>query len=481
MKLPRVAPHRSGSMDITPRPLDIIATKLTQNSLSEFKIGFEDGEFHSTSDVQRLIHIIQDKYFRRLAADKASCLRSIRIGWKLPKFAIGPVLEQIIPMLLQYPANVELLQLNLNSWVQPPVVERLISWYTLKTVELGSLRIQTCGVSLKEDGSRRRRKTDRVFSGLPRKRSVSPDAVMEIEFSSDDGETIKGDETILRVIPFLPSSLETLHLVDCNLSVDNIAPVIRILRKRRNLRCLSLRLNRRLCVDGWMDDLLEKLPLLKELDLSICDLGVVDGMNLANSLIAHPNTRLTRLSVAGNCRLDESMETIFHACVKSGTTELECSHCEVTAKLQGILFDLMATHKPCLMRSVKLQGARIINIPALVRCIEQNESLECLLFNNPRDPNRISPQSLALLLTAIRKNFYLSEFEVDLPYRVDEDVMKELKYWLTFNGCGRSILMNDPRRNWPDVIAAVDGMGDIDTLHSFIRMGIEQSRIYEVA
>ena len=284
---------------------------------------------------------------------------------------------------------------------------------------------------------------------------------------------------MLQALPYISPSITTLKLVDCDLTAAHMPDLISILRKKRNLRCLSLRHNRYLFVDSWLEELLEKMPFLKALDLSICDLNPVDGLSLAGALKAHPETGLESLSIAGNYRLGESISEIVNACILSGLQELECSYCDISDRVQETVFQLLATKKPCSLRSLKMQAVRVLNVPAVIRCIENNESLERLILHHPREPNGVSSQSLNLILGAIRRNHYLMDFQIDLPWKVDETVVKELEHWLTLNRCGRSILVKDPRRTWPIVLAAVNSLGDIDSLHWILRSGVEQFRMCE--
>jgi hypothetical protein len=97
--------------------MDILLAKFASNTLTEFKLGFEEGEFRSKGDVQTLIEVLQDQYLHKLSITKHLCLKSIQIGWRLPRYAVGPILQQVIPTLLQLPAKVEHLQLTLDAWV----------------------------------------------------------------------------------------------------------------------------------------------------------------------------------------------------------------------------------------------------------------------------------------------------------------------------------------------------------------------------
>ncbi len=449
--------------------LQMIQRRLARNALSEFKIGFDAGEFRSKRDVQSLINTIQDQYLRKLAVDKISFLESIRVGWKLPRFAMGPVLQQVVPMLLQQPAKVQHLQLMINSWVPLPTIERLVSWNTLETLDLRSLKIRTRIVSEPRPGNRGCRNSE--AQTFP-----STSAIVSTTRSepSMDGDYVIADDSVLAVLPYLSPTIKTLKLVDCDLQAHDILDLVRMLRKKRHIQSLSLRHNRRLFMNGWERDLLAKLPFLKVLDLSICDLDPVDGWRLAAALKENTSSNLESLSVAGNYRLHESVPDLVEACAIQGIIELDCSFCDVQNKYQQQVFEVLATIQPCSIRSLKMQSIRIKNIAPLIQCIAQNTSLERLILNHPREPIELSTKSVDEILVAIRNNYYLTVFRVDTAWDQDPKVLEEMEYWMTLNRCGRSILVHDRSKYWPNVLANVGNLHDIDTLYWILRNGVEQ-------
>lgn len=489
MKLPLIPQHKSKASEEKVGPLHIIQRKLAQNALTEFKIGFENGEFRSTRDVQSLINTIKDQYLHKLSMDKISCLESIRIGWKLPRFALGPVLQQVVPMLLQQPAQVQHLQLMINSWVPLPTIERLVSWHTLETLDLQSLRIRTRSVSdprPHEHGHGhghaagallRHHYHHRHRASSPASYSVSSTAKTD---TPDDGfitrkSSSSPDESVLAALPHLSPSIKTLKLVDCGLQVQDMDELIRCLRKKRHVQSLSLRHNRRLFMNGWEQELLEKLPFLKVLDLSICDLDPVDGFRLAAAMNRHSQqSRLQSLSVAGNYRIHEAIPKLMEACNNVGVMEMDCSFCDVQNKCQQEVFHYLATAEPCSIRSLKMQAVRMKNLAPLIQCLEQNTSLERLILNHPREPYEIASQGMSQILRAVRDNYYLKVFRVDPPWDVSPKVLEEIEYWMALNRCGRSILVHDSTKYWPLVLANTARLNDIDTFYWMLRNGAEQ-------
>jgi hypothetical protein len=478
MKLPLLPQHKSKS-EPTAGPLQTIQRKLAQNALTEFKIGFDIDEFRSKRDVQSLINTIQDQYLHKLALDKISCLESIRIGWKLPCFALGPVLQQIVPMLLQQPAQVQHLQLMINSWVPLPTIQRLVSWHTLETLDLQSLKIRTrCVSDPRPVADRGRSPRRRNWAFVPAISSPSYiSSTTKSDAASDDGFITAAaavDDNVLAALPHISPSIKTLKLVNCALQVQDMPELIRCLRKKRHVQCLSLRHNRRLYMNGWEKDLLHSLPFLKALDLSICDLDPVDGMRLAAALSKNSNSDIQSLSVAGNYRIHESIPQLVKACSLKGVIEMDCSFCDVQNKCQQEVFDFLATAQPCSLRSLKMQAVRMKNADSLVHCIEHNTSLERLILDHPREPYELSSQCMGQIVDAVRDNYYLKVFRVDPPLDVDSKVLEEMEHWMTLNRCGRSILVNDSSKYWPLVLANTSRLNDIDTFYWMLRNGAEQ-------
>lgn len=478
MKLPLMPQHHKGRQ--TAGPIQTIQRKLAQNALTEFKIGFEAEEFRSKRDVQSLIDTIRDKYLHKLAMDKISCLESIRIGWKLPRFAIGPILQEVVPMLLQKPAKVQHLQLNINSWVPLPTIERLISWHTLETLDLRSVRIRTRIMSEPRPSSADRGKSlcrqipavqaSGSSGGSPLTSSIN--SVTDMSTLADEGY-ISVDDRILVALPYLSPSIKTLKLVDCDLQVEDMPDLMDILRQKRHVQSLSLRHNRRLFMNGWEQQLLVKLPFLKALDLSICDLSPFDGLRLASALNKN-YSKLKSLNVAGNYRLNEAIPDLIHACATSGIVELDCSFCDVQNKCQQQVFQMLATLEPCSLQSLKMQAVRIKNVAPLIQCLETNTSLQRLILDHPREPYELSTHSMHQLLEAVRHNYYLQAFRVDPPYGMDPRVLEEMEYWMTLNKCGRSILVHDSSKHWPHVLANAANLGNVDMFYWILRNGAEQ-------
>jgi hypothetical protein len=419
--------------------MQILHAKLSQNTLTEFKIGFDEKEFRSKHEVKTLIKIIQDQYLHKLETDKYSCLESIRIGWRLPRYALGPILEQVTPLLLEKPTNVQHLQLILNAWVPESTLKRLVSWHTLKSLDLHATRIRSA-------------------SEPRRNRRSSRESVSVV------------DVNILRIVPHISMTVETLKLVDCNLLTHDIPKLCGMLRKRRRLQHLSLRFNRYL--DGGWECLLS-LPFLKTLDISICDLDPADGFCIAQAI--EKSQSCTSLSVAGNYRMALAIPKLVQVSA-TRLIELDCSFCDVQNKFQKQVFDILATTPNCTIRSLRMQASRIKNTDSLIRCIRQNTSLKRLIVDHPKEPFPVDSVSLKKILDALQYNYYLQIFRVDTMMK-DRKIVQEMEFWLQLNRCGRSILLQDNnngqcfRNSWAVVLGQAALREDINVLFWLLKHG----------
>ena len=319
--------------------LQTIKAKLEQNSLVELRLGFEGGEFRSKRDVESLIQTIQGKFHRQISLHKYSCLKSISIGWKLPNFALGPVLQSVIPNLLQEPVRVKHLQLVLND--NPPIPEgclrRILSWHSLESLDLRSITIRVVSVTSpprtsppKQPQSTNRKQYFAVRTNNTRSKKVGS--------SSEESRNWKR-ANIVDILPYVSSNITTLKLMCCGINKHQIQKICHHIRHRmHSLKRLSLRQN--FTMDGGYDELFG-LRGIRDLDLSLCDLDHNDGYCISRAIQKSENEDLRELCLAGNYRLSASVSEI----IRAGATKLshmDCSFCEVSTKTQQRIFEILA-------------------------------------------------------------------------------------------------------------------------------------------
>jgi hypothetical protein len=452
MKL-RGSGHNENKMFSSPMQTQL--SKLAANTLLEFKVGFNNGELSSKHDVRNLIKVIEDKYFHKLVNDKHSCLKSIRIGWNLPRCVLVPMLQEVIPMLLKPPAKVTHLQLALDCWVPESTLKRLVSWHTLESLELGGVRIQTRAVS---DVRHNRGK----FRLTPTERHSE-------RFQPPLSSNL--DDNIIGIIPYISESIESLKLSENDLQSHYIPLLCDNVRKKRNIKSLSLRHNRDLA--GCWEELLD-LPQLKSLDLSICDMDESDGYMIVKAL-KEQNHCLKKLSVAGNYRMAGAIPAMVEAAGTTALVAFDCSFCEVNNRFQRQVFHILATVPNCTLRSLRMQGTRIKNVDGILECIHKNQSLENLVLDHPREPAPLAANDISTMMEAVQSNYFLQDIRFDVEKR-NKDIMQGAQFWLDLNRCGRSLLLqeNDTGKSWSNVIYSAAQMNDKDIVFWLLKHGANQ-------
>lgn len=491
-----IPPALGGKTREDPKNLQLIKAKLAKNSLTELRLVFEEVDFYSKRDVLSLITVIKEQFSNRLTVDKASPLKTIKIGWRLPNFAVGPVLQQVIPLLLQEPVRVTHIQLILNAWVPEDCLRRIVSWHTLESLDLRSVKV-------------RRPKEAAVPPGKYNHNSVGFIDPFTIAMSSYGDESLGSSSSsyapsshpgsqsttsnmwteefnICCMVPYMAGNIQTLKLVDCGINRGHIPELCKFLRRRRALENLSLRQNRSL--DGGFDHLFQ-LPFVKVLDLSLCDLGAEDGYQIKHALATSNDVRaagqhqhkqqqlrLQKLCLAGNYRLSEAVPEL----VKMSATrlqELDCSFCDVQGRQQEKVFHILANAPNCKLLSFHMQGTRINEVDGLVECVRCNTSLRRLVVNHPREPFPIQTSGMEKLSKALKWNYCIQNLKVDTLKRTPTSIKAEMDFWLNLNQCGRAALLRKIEKDgtcgkpWAVILAEAARKDDANLIYWLLKHG----------
>lgn len=458
--------------------LQALTTKLEQNTLVDFRLGFEAGEFRSKRDVESLIEAIYEKFHRQIALHKYSSLKSISIGWRLPNFALGPVLQTVIPGLLQDPVSVKHLQLILND--NPPIPEgclrRIVSWHSLESLDLRSITLRVVSLpspktSPSKQPEAKRRKHFAVRSHSARSKRVG---------SSEESRNWKYSN-IVELLPYVSSNVTTLKLMCCGINKHHIQILCKHVRNRlHGLKRLSLRQN--FMLNGGYDELFS-LRGIRSLDLSLCDLDQYDGHCVGHALQKCENKDLKQLCLAGNYRLSSSLSEIIRAGVER-LTHMDCSFCEVNTKTQQQIFDILAEEPPpasitqndCrksyTIRFLRMQGIEL-NVNGLVHCISNNFSLRSLIVDHPREERSIEISGMHNIVAALESNYSLEVLQFDVIPRHHPKILKDLNFWLKLNRCGRRALLqtNQDVRSWSNIVTEAARSNDHNVLFWLLKHG----------
>lgn len=477
-----------------PQTLQSLKLKLSRNSLAELKLGFDEVHFHSKRDVQSLITVVKEQFLHRLSIDKHSCLKSIRIGWKLPSFAVGPVLEQLVPLLLQDPVRVTHLQLNLpNVPIPEDCLRRIVSCPTLECLDLRSVKVRVptgiaTSTSTRSDGClphlspsllRRHDQHDHHQQQQQQHHSESHVAKVNhanaIATSADDHPAYR-EENVIHVAACFSLNTKTLKLIDCDLNGQHISVLCAIIRRKMHaLQHLSLRHNRDL--DGGYKNLFD-LRYLKSLDLSLCDLGPDDGYCLGRAVsqldAANCSNGLEKLSLAGNYRLSATIPDLISSAA-TRLRELDCSFCDVQGERQAQVFRILASTSDCSLRSFAMQGTRLNDVADLTKLIRTNTSLRRLVLNHPREPVYVDLHGMEQIRSAFKLNYTIQVLKLDVRRRGQiKEILDDMEFWLELNRCGRRAILQDNNigsKGWATILAQAAANDDVNVLFWLLRHG----------
>jgi hypothetical protein len=489
---------KEASQKTEPKNLRVIKAKLAQNALVELRLGFDEIQFYCKRDVQSLINVLEGQFLYKLSLDKHSCLKSISIGWKLPPFAVGPIFQRVIPILLREPIRVKHIQLALmNTPIPESCLKRIVSWSTLESLDLRSIRVlrplplserTVTSTSPTATLSHWSSFSSPISSNSHFHHSSGTNTINELNnignthhFDlSNDSPYRWETENIVRIVPYISLTVKTLKLIDCGLRREHIFELCEVIRRKMHgLQELSLRHNRDM--HGGFDHLFS-LPCIKKLDLSLCDLDPHDGMRIARAMETHlqccavpgdgdKNHHLQRLSLCGNYRMAETIPDIVRAAA-CRLVGLDCSFCDVQSKLQGQVFNILATTPRCTLQSFSMQGTRIKEVKDLLECIRDNSSLRRLVLDYPRAPFPVPSSAMECVSEAMKLNFSLCTLSLDI-YQC-ERVCQEMEFWFELNRCGRRVLLqsNETKTaSWANILAKAAMKKDINVLFWLLKHG----------
>jgi len=475
----------SNTRNVQHENLQAIKAKLEQNSLVELRLGFEGGDFRSKRDVQSLIEVIEEKFHHQLSLHKYSCLKSISIGWRLPNFALGPVLQSVIPALLQEPVRITHLQLILNANTPIPegCLRRILSWPSLESVDLRSMTLHVLSTTLSRVQLTPPKEQPAARRNLLLKKQLRTHNSKSKKAVSEESNNWK-QTNIIQIIPHISSSIKTLKLMGCGINRDHVPKLCEYIRRRlHGLTELSLRQNFTL-EGGYLD--LFSLRGIRSLDLSLCDLDQNDGYRIGRAIEKYENEDLKDLNLAGNYRLSASVPDIIRAgAVK--LSHMDCSFCGVNNKTQEEVFDILAEEpsqssspplplhnsKNCTIQSFHMQGIILNDVNGLVKCIRNNSSLRSLIIDHPRETRSMSLEGIQKIVAALHSNYSLEILKFDTIPKQCSKSLKDLDFWLKLNRCGRRALLqtNESVNSWSTILIQAAKSNDHNVLFWLLKHG----------
>jgi hypothetical protein len=274
---------------------------------------------------------------------------------------------------------------------------------------------------------------------------------------------------------------KVLSLIDCNLTDADLCHLADFLHIRGGLAELRLRSNRQITGAGLL--MICQAPVMKKLDVSLCDLQPDDALAMANAMKRRP-WPLEQLTLAGNYRLGLGALALVQKECLDKILSLDLSYSvHEDSVFCGILTELAQNlNSRSVLQRIAIHGALEWNesaVQSLEGLLERTGgkrrccSLRSLQLRNPHSPKCLSAIQLQSLEYALRDNYELEDLGLDYP--VNDDVKSaatDLQFWLRLNLVGRRIVQhnNSAKTNeeWLQVVEKA-GQDSLTVLYWIVR------------
>lgn len=266
---------------------------------------------------------------------------------------------------------------------------------------------------------------------------------------------------------------KVLSLIDCNLTDVDLCHLADFLHIRGGLAELRLRSNRQITGAGLL--MICQAPVMKKLDLSLCDLQPDDAAGLACALKRRP-WPLDQLILAGNYRLGLGALALVNPHCVDKIVSLDLSY-SVNQDIifAGILTELAKNlHSRSVLQQITIHGAwNETAVESLEGLLQRGRSnLRSVQLSNPHSPKHLSAPQLKSLEHVLRDNYELEDLELDYP--ANTGAADDLQFWLRLNLAGRRIVQRMcPTEEWLDVVEKA-GQDSLTVLYWIIRNSAER-------
>jgi hypothetical protein len=271
---------------------------------------------------------------------------------------------------------------------------------------------------------------------------------------------------------------KVLSLTDCDLTDADLLHLADFLHIRGGLAELRLRSNRQISGAGLLHIL--QAPVMKKLDVSLCDLQPEDGLVMANALKQRP-WPLDQLILVGNYRLGSGAVALVQSPCVEKIRSLDLSYSvhtdSIFASILAQLGQSLHCNNRAVLQRIAIHGAwnETTAVESLAGLLWQQQrtkqphngstgyrncSLRSLQLNNPHAPIRLSVPQVQSLEYALRENYDLEDLGLDYPIvaatpsspatatveatSTSTNAVHDLHFWLRLNSAGRRIVQQPP-------------------------------------
>jgi len=466
---------RRRSLEGEPQSLDDVVQRLRRNEIKELNLGYIQSDFlHG----KRYGNVLEK------ALKQNHSLKTVSIGWR---HSNRDSLVKLLRAIAKH-CCLEHLHLVFDDWLPVPVLNDLLQrQQKLVTIDLQAVTVLShknghwcCSPkSLNSNGVSLQQQQDRAYHQshplVRRSWELEQYSRKEVENACDHSVIT---HCILHQYGHHPN-LKVLQLVECELTDDKLISLADFLHIRGGVAELSLRSNRKLTGRGLK--IICQAPVMKRLDLSLCDLEAADGVAVAQGMAARP-WPIGELVLAGNYRMENVGLLALTApatCQKIVALNMSYCDCKYYRSVM-ILNALSRLHETTTLRRIQLHGTFVGNdlvATALKQLLMSGTPLRSIQLNDPKDPKPMNAAQLRTVLEGVQQSYDLEELVIDtLNNPAELKVWRDIDFALRLNCAGRRILRSHqepigyqgfpvaPADDWFQVLEKAGGQEDGDNL-----------------
>lgn len=405
------------------------------NSRKDFHLGWRNSEYRLNS---RRLKKLQRVFQVNTSIDQIS------LGWRVhhrDPHVLARVLEALPLQRLTF------LRLELDEWAPSNLLISLLRHQTqLETLQFTSMqafrRSRTGNVCCPDAAKASHQVAGGVEAYAVRKKTVKKKARSDVCILCDHNIVTTVLVPLLRYQSF--EALKALKLEDCNMTDETVQALADWTYQCGGLDSLSLRNNRDISPSGL--SYLCQANVRDDLDLSICDIDMVDAKAIATGISLRTQV-LGYLRLSGNFRMDtDGILSLVEPRVCQKIVSLDVSFCEIydyraRALFKQISLLVESDLGKITLRHLVMQGTRISSqesIGALCRLIRSNTPLQSLDIHDQSQPRYLSTAQVRELVQSLSVNWSMERF--DLDWRGGDDCLQAQKdSVLLLNRSGRCI------------------------------------------
>lgn len=456
---------------------DDLIHRLRKNELTLLRLGWPDSDYFSHHNSSDSIHHHQSLSTLERALRGNQSVRSISLGWRLSPNVLFHILTAITyhGIALYKLRHIKIVVLEDDKSLKSSVLsDTLLTDLFHRQQKLMLIDFRSVQVSKSQLQERQERqgfahnphRFTSAISTITNQVNCKKSKLMHSHRSyrqpSHPGSVIT--HCILQQYQKL-SRLKSLSLIDCGVTGDIAIELAQFIHIKGGIAELSLRSNRRLSVTSKVGQsgirMICQAPIMRKLDLSLCDLDSADTVDVANGIAARTYP-IGEVILSGNYRMESGgLNSLMQPSCCQKMLVLNVSYCSITSDRLVNLLNTLAQFKAhnTLLRRVVLCGSIIVTdaaVTALQNLLLSDSPIRSLDLRDLQEPKNLSAHQIRRISDAMYFNYEMEEVVFDHQSHVSDDSMrrKNLDFYFQLNQVGRRIVRTSLHPTEPMILSS---------------------------